>query len=163
MRLLAKYSLILILVASCVACSQPTTDKSKTFANGDVARLVSANHLVLKNSQGQVLQDSTFTKPSFEQAKKKLKLFQKNIAKKNKMDFISRDIVYPLRVNSKGKTRYFKNIVALKMAFTKVFTPTVQQAILKQDPFRLFANYQGVMIADGMVWFNNKGIIAVNH
>ena len=61
-------------------------------------------------------------------------------------------VAFPLRVGSEGGRARRMGRTELLRSFDKVFTPTVVQAVLAQDPAALFQNYQGVMFGNGEVW-----------
>ena len=60
----------------------------------------------------------------------------------------------PLRVNFEGGARSYSDRKSIERDFDRIFTPRVKQAILSQRADRLFTNYQGAMIGDGQVWFD---------
>lgn len=60
----------------------------------------------------------------------------------------------PLRVNFEGGARTYSDRAAIERDFDRIFTPRVKRAILNQRAERLFTNYQGAMIGDGQVWFD---------
>ena len=60
----------------------------------------------------------------------------------------------PLRVNFEGGARAYSDRSAIERDFDRIFTPRVKRAILNQRADRLFTNYQGAMIGDGQVWFD---------
>ena len=60
----------------------------------------------------------------------------------------------PLRVNFEGGARTYSDRRAIERDFDRIFTSRVKQAILSQRADRLFTNYQGAMIGDGQVWFD---------
>ena len=63
---------------------------------------------------------------------------------------------YPFEVHfAKGK-RIVRNSSQFVKDYDTLFTPTVRKAIEQQAPACLFANYQGIMIGDGEVWFNEQ-------
>jgi hypothetical protein len=61
-------------------------------------------------------------------------------------------VAFPLRVGTEGGKARGVGRAELLRSFDKVFTPTVVQAVLSQDPAALFQNYQGVMFGNGEVW-----------
>jgi len=61
-------------------------------------------------------------------------------------------VAFPLRVGmGKGQARHVGRAELLR-SLDGVFTPTVVQAVLAQDPAALFQNHQGVMFGNGEVW-----------
>ncbi|MCB4771162.1 hypothetical protein LGR54_21355 [Ancylobacter sp. Lp-2] len=72
---------------------------------------------------------------------------------------------YPLRTKIDGKTTTVRNAKAFVASYDKIVTPKVRQAVAAQGYASLFANWRGVMIGNGEVWFTgigNKGRIAVS-
>lgn len=75
---------------------------------------------------------------------------------------IAKLVHYPLRVNraaagSAGSAapvpRNVANAAAFVQGYGTIFTPKVREAVLRQDPAKLFRNAQGAMIGNGEVWF----------
>ena len=62
-------------------------------------------------------------------------------------------IAFPLRVNSKGGARFYRNARSVERDYERIFTPKVSQAILAQRPDQLFVRDVGAMVGDGEVWF----------
>ena len=65
-------------------------------------------------------------------------------------------IAYPLRVNSGGTARSYRNAAEVLRDFDQIFTPAVKAAILSQRFENLFGRDQGVMIGNGAVWFDHS-------
>lgn len=63
---------------------------------------------------------------------------------------------YPLEVNLVKGHRVVRTKAELVKDYDTIFTPGTRAAIEKQVPACLFANYQGVMIGDGEVWFEEQ-------
>ena len=75
---------------------------------------------------------------------------------------VAKLVHYPLRVNraaaaSAGSAapppRNVANAAAFVQGYGTIFTPKVREAVLRQDPAKLFRNAQGAMIGNGEVWF----------
>ncbi len=75
---------------------------------------------------------------------------------------VAKLVHYPLRVNrataaSVGSAaptpRNVENAAAFVQGYGTIFTPKVREAVLRQDPAKLFRNAQGAMIGNGEVWF----------
>lgn len=64
---------------------------------------------------------------------------------------------YPFRARIGGKAVKINDAVHFVAAYDKIMTTHVKQAILKQTYPTLFANWQGVSIGDGEVWFSGTG------
>jgi hypothetical protein len=75
---------------------------------------------------------------------------------------------YPvLVIGAQGKKKISRPAELVK-SYASIVTPAVEKAILSQSSGCLFANYQGVMIGDGQIWFQQepKGpmrIITINN
>lgn len=63
---------------------------------------------------------------------------------------------YPLRVNSEGGTRLYRDAQAVARDYDRIFTPEVRRAVLGQRFDRLFGRDQGVMIGGGEIWFDHS-------
>ena len=63
---------------------------------------------------------------------------------------------YPLEVNLVKGHRVVRTKAELVKDYDAIFTPATRTAIEQQVPACLFANYQGVMIGDGEVWFEEQ-------
>ena len=64
-------------------------------------------------------------------------------------------IAFPLRVNSRGSSRFYRDAHSTLRDYRKIFTPAVRRAILAQHFETLFGRDQGVMIGNGAVWFDH--------
>ncbi|WP_223613596.1 hypothetical protein [Phyllobacterium calauticae] len=93
---------------------------------------------------------------------------QKAVAADDKQA-LSAMVYYPFAVHSKGKAVMIKDAKHFVAAYDQIITPKVKAAVVKQTYATLFANWQGVMIGDGDVWFQGIGdklevkIFAVNN
>lgn len=65
-------------------------------------------------------------------------------------------VQYPLNVNTDKGHRLVRSSSEFVRDYTHLFTPAIVKAIQKQVPECLFANWQGVMIGDGEVWFEEQ-------
>jgi hypothetical protein len=61
---------------------------------------------------------------------------------------------YPLSVHSKKGEQKIPNLPACQAKYDQIFTSQVLAAIAKQSFEQLFANWRGVMIGDGELWFS---------
>lgn len=68
---------------------------------------------------------------------------------------------YPLLVNRGKRHELIKTSARLMAEYDRVFTAPVRQAIERQSAECLFANWQGVMIGNGEVWFEELSAVAV--
>lgn len=75
---------------------------------------------------------------------------------------------YPFQARIGGKSVKIKDADHFVADYDKVITAKVKAAVAKQTYATLFANWQGVMIGDGEIWFSGVGdgkqvrIIAIN-
>lgn len=65
-------------------------------------------------------------------------------------------VAYPLRVRVDGRTVVLRNKADLLRRYSQVFNRRVRQALAGQKADRLFVNWQGVMIGNGQIWFNQQ-------
>jgi len=72
-------------------------------------------------------------------------------------DGVVKLVAIPLRVNSNGKSKVYRDAASVRADYDKIFTRSVRQAILRQTFGRLFGRDQGVMIGNGQVWFDHVG------
>lgn len=72
---------------------------------------------------------------------------------KNERDKVILMVAYPLYVRIKGRRTKLRNKAELLKNYNAVFNEKVKQAIAKSSA-PSFANYQGVMLGDGEIWFN---------
>ena len=63
---------------------------------------------------------------------------------------------FPLRVNFRTAPRTYRDARSVERDFDRIFTLRVRRAILNQQPDRLFTNYQGAMVGEGEVWFDQR-------
>ncbi|MCX8999731.1 hypothetical protein NOF55_21735 [Rhizobiaceae bacterium BDR2-2] len=75
---------------------------------------------------------------------------------------------YPFQARINGKAVTLRDAAHFVADYDKIVTSKVKQAIAAQTYATLFANWQGVMIGDGELWFSGVGdgnmikIIAIN-
>ncbi|MCW8060438.1 hypothetical protein [Agrobacterium tumefaciens] len=81
---------------------------------------------------------------------------QKAIATSDKQAVASM-VDYPFRARIAGKAIKINDAAHFLADYDKIITAKVKQAILKQTYPTLFANWQGVSIGDGEVWFSGVG------
>ncbi|CAL1241394.1 hypothetical protein [Candidatus Methylocalor cossyra] len=92
---------------------------------------------------------------------------KKAIAADNR-DAVARLVDYPLPVHLDGKAVKIKGAQEFVAHYAKLVTPRVKQAVARQSYPTLFANWQGVSVGDGTLWFAEVGngrtvkIIAIN-
>lgn len=61
---------------------------------------------------------------------------------------------HPFKARISGKAVTIRDAAHFAADYDKVFTAKVKEAVAKQTYPNLFANWQGVMIGDGELWFN---------
>lgn len=62
-------------------------------------------------------------------------------------------VAYPVRVFERGKKTRVRNKAEFIARYRDLITAAVKKAVMTQHPDCLFANYQGIMIGNGEVWF----------
>ena len=70
---------------------------------------------------------------------------------KRDVERVARMVRYPLAVTSEGRRRRMGQ-AQFVAEFDRIFSDSVTQEVLAQDPTRLFQNDQGVMFGNGVVW-----------
>lgn len=96
-----------------------------------------------------------------------LQTLQKDVAANDKAA-IAALVSYPFQARINGKAVKLRDAAHFVQDYDKIVTPKVKRAIADQSYSTLFANWQGVSIGDGEVWFSGIGgndnirIIAIN-
>lgn len=75
----------------------------------------------------------------------------------NDKETVASMIDYPFRARIDGKALKIRDAAHFVADYDKIFTAKVKHAIANQSYATLFANWQGVMIGDGEVWFSGVG------
>lgn len=76
---------------------------------------------------------------------------------------------YPFRTRIDGRAVTIKDAAGFVAGYDRIITAKVKRAVADQSYATLFANWQGVSIGDGEVWFSMVGgakavrITAINH
>ncbi len=65
-------------------------------------------------------------------------------------------IAYPLRLSVGNETHRVRNRTEFLAKYSKIFTPHVKQVINDQTPRCLFGNWQGAMVGQGELWFQQQ-------
>ena len=92
----------------------------------------------------------------------------KKAVAENDRQTVAAMVQYPFKARISGKAVTIRDAAHFVADYDKVFTAKVRKAVSNQTYPNLFANWQGVMIGDGEVWFsgiddkNTVKIIAVN-
>ncbi|MGK9236217.1 hypothetical protein KXS07_30640 [Inquilinus limosus] len=86
----------------------------------------------------------------YEQFFTKLK---KAVAESDK-ETVASMIDYPFQARINGKAAKVRDQEHFVADYDQIVTPKVKNAVAKQTYETLFANWQGVMIGDGEVWFS---------
>ncbi|WP_455296834.1 hypothetical protein [Brucella pituitosa] len=81
---------------------------------------------------------------------------QKAIAASDKQAVASM-VDYPFRARIGGKAIKINDAAHFLADYDKIVTAKVKQAVARQTYPTLFANWQGVSIGDGEVWFSGVG------
>lgn len=96
-----------------------------------------------------------------------LQTLQKDVAANDKTA-VAALVNYPFQARINGKAVKLRDAAHFVQDYDKIITSKVKHAIASQSYSTLFANWQGVSIGDGEVWFSGIGgndkikIIAVN-
>lgn len=61
---------------------------------------------------------------------------------------------YPFQARIKGRAVKIRDRKHFSADYDEIITPKVKNAISRQSYATLFANWQGVMIGDGEIWFS---------
>ncbi|MBX7198747.1 MAG: hypothetical protein K1X51_05175 [Rhodospirillaceae bacterium] len=74
---------------------------------------------------------------------------------------------YPVAVSGTSEPKTISNSADLLKRYPAIVTPELKHAVIAQEPQCLFANYQGVMVGNGEIWFEKEnggkfGIITLN-
>ncbi|MDX3904772.1 MAG: hypothetical protein QHC78_03680 [Pigmentiphaga sp.] len=78
-------------------------------------------------------------------------------------------VQYPFRARLGGKAHTIRDAGHFVADYDQIMTPEVKRAIAAQTYPELFANWQGISIGSGEIWFSGIGtgkdirIIAINH
>lgn len=92
---------------------------------------------------------------------------KKAVAESDK-ETVASMVEYPFQARIDGKAMKIRDTAHFVADYDKVISAKVKQAVVKQTYPALFANWQGVMIGDGEIWFsgiddnNTVKIIAIN-
>jgi hypothetical protein len=65
-------------------------------------------------------------------------------------------VAYPIKTYFSGKPRTIKNRRTFVKHYGEIIDRKVKDAVARQQAADLFANYQGVMIGDGQIWFGPR-------
>jgi len=69
-------------------------------------------------------------------------------------DALAQMVAYPIAVTIDGESVEIAGEGEFISEFDQIFTSDVKDAVMSQSYETLFANWQGVMIGDGEVWFS---------
>ena len=102
----------------------------------------------------EIASSCEFNHINYKQAVAFVNTFKAELQKNNKLA-IAAMATFPLTVNDDKRHLTIKNIQQLLKDYDTIFTATMRTAILEdQEP--IFCNYQGAMIAHGIIWFNTE-------
>ncbi|WP_256700884.1 hypothetical protein [Paenibacillus sp. P46E] len=92
-------------------------------------------------------------------------LLQKYVKAGKKSD-VAHLMLYPLKVNNKGKTIEIKTKKDFIAKYDKIMTAKVKKALLAQKLDKVFINSKGVMVGNGELWMGQfeeqVGVFAIN-
>ncbi|MEJ8306209.1 hypothetical protein [Saccharibacillus sacchari] len=77
---------------------------------------------------------------------------QQAVAKNDKKTVASM-MNYPLNVNTNGKTYKFRTSARFIAKYDSIMTPEIKRTLAYALEDELFANWKGVMLGDGQMWF----------
>ncbi len=77
----------------------------------------------------------------------------KDVVRKNDAKKLSTLLKYPVSVFAKNRDSKILDEVEFVRSYSLIITPEIKKAVLDESPDCLFANYQGVMIGRGEIWF----------
>lgn len=70
---------------------------------------------------------------------------------------VAGDLAYPVMFSLEGKRSQARNEQEFLADYDRIFTAAFVERIRNSTPHNMFANSQGIMIGDGVVWFDEKG------
>ncbi|NHZ98740.1 hypothetical protein [Massilia sp. CCM 8734] len=77
---------------------------------------------------------------------------------------VAGSVHYPVSVRIKGRKTTLRSPADLLANYDAVFSKAYREAILNAVPHNMFANYKGIMLGSGHVWFNAEGdVMALNN
>lgn len=69
---------------------------------------------------------------------------------------------FPLRVNGTHYSLTIRNAAELKANWSRIFTPEFLSKLRMDVPHEMFVHEGEVMLGDGELWFDDKGLISLN-
>ncbi len=168
-----KYNILIVAISVWLfSCNGNGTNSKKGISNDSILNVVGrpdTTKQIIKASAGlpsdslepgkttaESWRVSGFTNP--EKFKSFFIQYKKWVADNN-IDSIVAHIKFPLRTCASPGV--------FKKNYSGLFNSRVKQAVAKQDPEKFFANYNGAMVGNGELWFNeiknNYYVIAVNN
>jgi len=84
-----------------------------------------------------------------------------NAVAKGQKTVAAKFVRYPVSFTLNGKRRKAANAAEFLQYYERIFTPAFVAKIAAGVPHHMFANAQGIMIADGAVWFDESGKVTV--
>ena len=77
----------------------------------------------------------------------------------DKAEDLANLIVFPTTVMINAKSTKFKDKKEFLKAYPKVFTKKYRETVAKAKANKkdMFTNYQGIMLGDGCIWFDESG------
>jgi len=76
----------------------------------------------------------------------------------DRRDDVAKYVSFPLRCGGCKKPTLIKNRQQLLQRYSEIFTRKYVAAIAEGIPHHMFSNWRGIMIGNGEVWFNEKGL-----
>jgi hypothetical protein len=90
------------------------------------------------------------------QVEKNVQAFYRGVLQGNRNE-VAKYISYPCTFIREGKRASIRDESDLLKNYDAIFMKEFVEKIASGVPHHMFANYQGIMIADGAVWFNDEG------
>ena len=98
-----------------------------------------------------------------ENTHKRMKLFWDSLKNGDKQEVAS-CISFPIQVSVKGKVQTLQNKQQLLATYSDVFHRDFVAAVSGCPPRNLWNNYQGLMLGNGLIWFNSDGtVVCINN
>ena len=72
---------------------------------------------------------------------------------------LARHTEFPLRVNGTHRSLTIRNAAELKANWSRIFTPEFLSKLRTDVPHEMFVHEGTVMLGDGELWFDDKGLI----
>lgn len=109
--------------------------------------------LALAQDAGNCTSHDTSTRPDCSDATAFFEKFQAALKTGDKTQLASM-VNYPLRVSRHGQRIIIRNQEQFLRSYSQLFTPAVICAVEAAKPSDVWGNYQGFMVAQGVIWWD---------